>query len=71
MHCAPRTLRGLVVAEDAHDLRTWIRSPEDVARIELEAIERDARSAFFFRNHAFQIAVREYQRQARVHEPDL
>ena len=32
---------------------------------ELEAMERDARCALFFQNHQFQIAVPDYQRQAR------
>ena len=38
---------------------------EEWVRSELEAMERDARYALFCQNHPFQIAVREYQRQAR------
>ena len=35
------------------------------ARSELEAMEKDARYALFYRDHQFQIAVREDQRQTR------
>ena len=38
---------------------------EDVARSELKAMERDARSVLFYQDQQFNIAVREYQRQAR------
>ena len=38
---------------------------EELARSELDAMERDARHALFCQHHQFQIAVREYQRQAR------
>ena len=38
------------------------RIPEEAARSELEATERDARHASFDQNHQFHIAVREYQR---------
>ena len=38
---------------------------EELARGELEVMERDARCAFFYQDQLSKIAVRAYQRQAR------
>ena len=52
-------------------LENWIsgieheNNSEELARSELEALDQLARSALFLQNHQFQIAVREYQQQAR------
>ena len=50
---------------ESQNSRTRRRISEELARSEIEAMERDARDALFYQNNQFHIVVREYQRQAR------
>ena len=50
---------------ESEELRIRSRISDEWTRRDLEAMERDARYAFFYTNHQFQLEVREYQRQAR------
>ena len=50
---------------ESQELGIRKRISEEVARSELETMERDARFALFCCNQKFKIAVWEHQRQAR------
>ena len=56
---------NMILGMESQELSIRSRISEEMARSELEAMERDARCAFFYRDQQFEIAVRGYQRQAR------
>ena len=60
----PREYENIFLRIESQELSIRRIMSEEVARSELEQMERDARYALFGQHHELQIAVREYQRQA-------
>ena len=58
-------MKNIISRTESPDLSIRNRFSYDVARSELESMERDARYALFFLDQQIKIEVREYQRQAR------
>ena len=56
---------NITLRMESQELSIRNRISEDMARSELEVMERDARCALFFQDQQFKIAVRQYQRQLR------
>ena len=62
----PGMYENITLRMECQELSVRNRIAEDLARSELDNMERDARFfRFFFHNKQLKVAVREYRRQAR------
>ena len=66
--CGPGGYENITLSMESQELRIRNRNSEEMARIELEAMERDARCAYSIQINNFKIAVRENQRQKRCRQ---